>query len=225
MSTVAVIPARGGSKRLPRKNILDLAGRPMLAYSIEIARQTGLFDEVYVSTEDEQIADVARRCGAGVIQRPSSIAEDRSTVAQVCIHALESLREVEVFCCIYATAVLLRPESIKSARLSLDSPSSVDFVMGVSQYEHPPVQALVEDADGLLSYMWPEWRGVQSQFYPKLVVSNGTFYWGRKEPMLREGTFYGRRLRGFVVPPDQVSDIDDIKDFERVRQILSPRRY
>lgn len=223
MSTVAIIPARGGSKRLPRKNILDLAGKPMLAYSIEVVQRSGVFDEVYVSTEDQQIADVARRYGAEVIQRPSSIAEDRSTVAQVCIHALEHLPSIEVFCCVYATAVLLKPESISSAKLLLDSPSAVDFVMGVSQYEHPPVQALVEGADGLLAYMWPEWKGVQSQFYPRLVVSNGTFYWARKDPMLREGTFYGERLRGFVVPPDEVSDIDDLKDFERVRKMLCSR--
>jgi len=223
MSTVAVIPARGGSKRLPRKNILDLAGKPMLAYAIETAYASRLFDQVCVSTEDADIARVAREFGAEVIERPVDIAEDRSTVAQVCLHALEELPEVDLFCCIYATSVLLKPESIRSSRLLLDSPSVADFVMGVSEYEFPPVQALVRDAMGFLSHMWPKWRGVQSQFHPHLVVSNGTFYWARKDAMLRERTFYGRRLRGFVVSQDQVSDVNDLKDLERVRRILAER--
>lgn len=221
MSTVAVIPARGGSKRLPRKNILDLAGKPMLAYPIEVAQRSGLFDQVYVSTEDQQIADIAKSYGAEVIERPFGIAEDRSTVAQVCLHALEELPEIDLFCCIYATSVLLRPDSLRSSRLLLDQPSVADFVMGVSEYELPPVQALVKDSSGFLSYMWPEWQGVQSQFHPHLVVSNGTFYWARKDAMLQERTFYGRRLRGFVVSQDQVSDVNDLKDLERVRRIFA----
>ncbi|WP_019915704.1 cytidylyltransferase domain-containing protein [Methyloversatilis discipulorum] len=221
MSTVAVIPARGGSKRLPRKNILDLAGKPMLAYAIETAHASRLFDQVCVSTEDADIARVAREFGAAVIERPDSIAGDRSTVAQVCLHALEALPSIDVFCCIYATAVLLKPETLQASHALLEAEPKADYVMGVSRYEHPPVQALKADEAGYLTYMWPEWRGVQSQFQPDLVVSNGTFYWGRRQPFLADRTFYGSRLRGAVVPDDQVSDIDTEADFRKVFDLIS----
>lgn len=221
MATVALIPARGGSKRLPRKNVLDLAGKPMLAYVIETARASGLFDEIHVSTEDGAIADVAREFGATVIDRPQSIASDRSTVAQVCLHALEALPSVSVFCCIYATAVLLKPETLRASYVLMDAEPGADYVMGVSYYEHPPVQALKADDSGYLTYMWPEWKGVQSQFQPQLVVSNGTFYWARRQPFLTDQTFYGARLRGAVVPEDEVSDIDTEADFKKIIDLIS----
>jgi pseudaminic acid cytidylyltransferase len=220
MSKVALIPARGGSKRLPRKNILELAGKPVLAYPIDAALATGMFDEIYVSTEDQEIARVALCLGAKVIDRPPEISGDRSTVAQVCLHALETLSGVDIFCCIYATAVFLKPSTILESHKLLYHKAGADFVMGVSKYEYSPVQALKENEHGFLSYMWPNWQGIQSQFYPHLVVSNGTFYWGRREAFLKEKTFYGNRLRGFIVPSCQVSDIDTPKDFEKVRKFL-----
>jgi pseudaminic acid cytidylyltransferase len=214
MTTVGLIPARGGSKRLPRKNILDLGGKPILAYPIEAALACGLFDCVYVSTEDSEIARVAENYGAAVITRPVEIAEDRSTVAQVCLHALEMLPEVDLICCIYATAVLLKPESIVEGYRVLHDQPETDFVMGVSEFEYSPVQALRENTDGYLSYMWPEWKGVQSQMHPRLLVSNGTFYWARRNPLLNQKTFYGARLRGIVMPDEEVCDIDTERDYQ-----------
>jgi CMP-N-acetylneuraminic acid synthetase len=215
-----LIPARGGSKRLPRKNILEVGGLPMLAYPIRAARESGIFEQVWVSTEDEEIAAVARLHGAEIIQRPAEIAQDRSTVVQVCLHALEQLPHVDRLCCIYATAVLLRPESLVASHALLDAAPPADFVMGVSEYEHPPVQALKADEQGFLSYMWPEWRGVQSQFQPRLVVSNGSLYWARAEALKAEKTFYGARLKGYTVPPSQVVDIDTPEDLEQARKRL-----
>jgi CMP-N-acetylneuraminic acid synthetase len=180
------------------------------------ARETGLFDHIYVSTEDAEIAEVARKYGADVIERPPQIAEDRSTVVQVCLHALETHPEIDLICCVYATAVLLEPASIMAAHDLLSGNPKADFVMGVSEYEHPPVQALKEDDNGYLSYMWPEWRGKQSQFHPHLVVSNGTFYWARRQALLDEETFYGRRMRGYTVPVEQVSDLDTKEDLMKI---------
>lgn len=223
MSTVALIPARGGSKRLPRKNIVEVGGLPMLAHPILTAQASGLFDHIYVSTEDEEIAEVASRFGAKIIERPHAIAEDSSTVVEVCIHALNSHPDIEILCCIYATAVLLQPQSlVGSSKLIQDQPE-IEFVMGVSEYEHSPVQALKVDENGYLSYQWPEWRKVQSQFYPGLVVSNGTFYWARRQPLLKEETFYGGCLKGFVVPPDQVSDIDTQEDLQNAELLLAKK--
>ncbi len=223
MSRVALIPARGGSKRLPRKNILAVGGLPMLAHPIRAARESGLFDAIYVSTEDAEIAEVARAQGAEVIERPADIAGDRATVVQVCLHTLETHPEIDRLCCLYATAVLLRPESLIAAHALLDEAPEADFVMGVSEYEHPPVQALKADDQGYLSYMWPEWRGVQSQFQPRLLVSNGSLYWARAAALKAEQTFYGRRLKGWVVPPEQVADIDTAADLERARQRFEAR--
>lgn len=106
MTKIALIPARGGSKRLPRKNVLNILGKPMLAYAIDIARDVGLFDGIYVSTEDNEISQVAGDHGAMVITRPKGLSTDRSTVVEVCLHALGVLPDVEKFCCIYPTSVL-----------------------------------------------------------------------------------------------------------------------
>jgi len=181
-----------------------------------IARATGLFEHTYVSTEDAEIAKIAKQYGAEVIERPPQIAEDRSTVAQVCLHALQTYPAIDLICCIYATAVLLSPETLIKSHQLLGGEPGADFVMGVSEYEHSPVQALKVDENGYLSCMWPEWQGVQSQFHPSLVVSNGTFYWARKQALLEEETLYGHRLRGFIVPNDQVSDINTQEDLNRV---------
>ncbi len=223
MSIVALIPARGGSKRLPRKNITEVGGVPMLAHPIMAARASGLFEHIYVSTEDAEIAATANQFGAEIIERPMEIAMDRSTVVEVCIHALETNPDIEILCCIYATAVLLTPETLILAHTLLDGESEADFVMGVSEYEHPPLQALKSDDNGYLSYQWPEWRGVQSQFQPHLVVSNGTFYWARRQALLEEKSFYGHRLRGAIVPPVEVSDIDTREDLVRVVSMLNSK--
>jgi CMP-N-acetylneuraminic acid synthetase len=212
MSTVALIPARGGSKRVPRKNIVKVGGVPMLAHPIMAARAADLFEHISVSTEDAEIAGIASQYGAEVIERPLQIAEDRSTVVQVCLHALETFPDIDLICCIYATAILLTPETLVTAHELLCASPEIDFLMGVSEYEHPPVQALKSDDNGYLSYMWPEWRGMQSQFHPRLVVSNGTFYWARRQALMVEKTFYGHRLKGFIVPTEQVCDIDTQED-------------
>jgi len=217
MSTVALIPARGGSKRLPRKNIAQVGGMPMLAHSINIARASSLFEHIYVSTEDAEIAEIARQYGAEVIERPAQIAEDRSTVVEVCLHALEQNHDIGIICCLYATAVLLIPQTLIASSKLLSTTPEADFVMGVSEYEHPPVQALKDDGDGYLVYQWPEWRGIQSQFQPHLVVSNGSFYWARRNALIEEKTFYGRRLKGFVVPPEQVGDLDTPGDLAKIK--------
>jgi pseudaminic acid cytidylyltransferase len=188
----------------------------MLAHPILMARASGLFEHLYVSTEDAEIAEIARLYGAEVIRRPPEIAGDRSTVVQVCLHALEMCPDIDLMCCIYATAVLLAPETLVTAHALLGKAPEADFVMGVSEFEHPPVQALKADDNGYLSYMWPEWRSIQSQFHPHLVVSNGTFYWARRQALLEEKTFYGRRLKGAVVPTEQVSDIDSPEDLVRI---------
>jgi pseudaminic acid cytidylyltransferase len=215
MARIAIIPARGGSKRLPRKNVLPVDGRPMLGWPIEAARKTGLFERIVVSTEDSEIAAAAREAGAEVLARPDELAGDRATVVQVCLHVLDAIPAV-TFCCIYATAALVKPETIVAAHETLDRAPAADYVMGVSGYNYPPVQALRADAHGFLSHMWPEYRARQSQTYPELCVSNGTFVWARTAAFRRDQLFYGERLRGYRVPDAEVLDIDTREDYEEL---------
>ena len=221
---LAIVPARSGSKRLPRKNILPVLGHPILSYPITEAFKSALFQEVIVSTEDEEIAQIARQASARVLERPEKLAQDRATVVQVCLHVLQVLEREnplpEYFCCIYATALFVTSEDIQQSFQLLKSEPEADFVMGVSKFNLQPVQALVEK-EGFLRPMWPEYLGIQSQFQPKLVASNGTIYWARTEAFLERKSFYGRKLRGYVIPRIRAVDIDTPEDL-RIAQILAP---
>lgn len=222
--TVAIIPARGGSKRLPRKNILPILGSPLIEYPISAAIKSGLFKSVIVSTEDDEIAQIARSAGSQVIIRPHELCEDRSTVVQVCTHVLNFLERndqvPDCFCCIYATAIFLTPDDIRKSFDLLKQKPEADFIMGVSEFNFQPVQAL-EEENGYLALKWTEYKGVQSQFHPKLVASNGTLYWARSSVFLNIKSFYGRRLKGYHVPHLRVVDIDTKQDY-KMAEILAP---
>ena len=196
---VAIIPARGGSKRLPRKNVLPILGKPILSYPIKAALESKLFDSIIVSTEDEEIAKHAQLFGARVIERPVELAGDRATVVEVCLHVLEVLenenRYPNLFCCIYATALFINPNDLRESFRLLNTEPASDFVMGVSEYNLYPVQALIEN-DSYLEPMWPEYHAAQGQIQPRLVASNGTLYWARVSTFQDVRSFYGERLKG-----------------------------
>jgi len=221
---IAIIPARGGSKRLPRKNILPINGKPMIGYPILAAIKSGLFDEVVVSTEDKEILSIAESYGATVSKRPESLAQDRSTVVQVCKDVLEKdeYKTVENFCCIYATAIFITPEDIINSYKLITNMPPVDYVMGVSGFNYYPVQAL-QEVDGYLQSMWPEYNNKQSQFYPHLVVSNGTLYWAKRTAFLRDKTFYGDKLVGYELNSDNAVDIDTPEDYENAKKLAKDK--
>ncbi len=222
MTRVAIIPARGGSKRLPRKNIIPVMGKPALFYPIQAALKTGLFDQVIVSTEDDEIARAARASGARVMPRPPDLARDEAGVVQVCSHVLEKLDtqgiRPAVFCCIYATAIFITSKDINDAFKQLDACDGTDVVMGVSEFNLQPVQAL-ETKDGFLRHKWPEYQGVQSQLQPKLMASNGTFYWAKTAPFLENNSFYPQGLKGYSIPWIRAIDLDTPDDLENVRML------
>ncbi|SES34720.1 pseudaminic acid cytidylyltransferase [Vreelandella subterranea] len=213
MKPVAIIPARGGSKRLPRKNILLLDGKSLLARVIDCCQNSELFGEVIVSTEDDEIVEIAKDAGAYVHVRSPSLAQDRSTVVEVCEDVLIN-SSYDFFCCVYATAAMLTPATLQKSFERFISNPDVNVVMGVSSYNYSPVQALKVDYNGKAEVLLPEYLGVQSQFQPKLRVSNGTFCWGRKESFLKEKTFYSNKLCVFDVPEDEVCDLDTPADYE-----------
>ena len=217
MNRVAIIPARGGSKRLPRKNVLPIHGRPILAYPIQAALQSEMFERVIVSTEDEEIRNAAFEAGAEILERPEELAQDRARVVDVCKHALDVLYEQnalpDFFCCIYATAIFITPDDLKNSFQLFEQEPMPDVVMGVSDFNLHPVQAL-EENDGFLAPKWPEYLGVQSQFHPRLVASNGTIYWARTSYFLQNPSFYCSRLKGYKIPKLRAIDLDTQEDLE-----------
>lgn len=221
-TTVAVIPARGGSKRLPRKNVLDLGGRPVIHYPITTALASRLFRRVIVSTEDHEIAAIAQAEGAEVLARPFEHATDTATVVDVCLHTLQVLAaeglKPSAFCCIYATAAFLDPIDLTASLALLNEHPQADVVMGVSGYPIHPFKAL-RSVDGYLVPEFPDQVAAKSQNYPHLVASNGTFYWGRSGSFVANRTFYPRRLKGYALPSDRAVDLDTPEDLEWARRL------
>lgn len=215
MERLALIPARGGSKRLPRKNVAELGGRPMIGHVIKNARNAQVFDRIVVSTEDREIGEVSEEYGASVHWRDPDLATDEATVVQVCTGFLGSLdRLPERFCCIYATAAFLFPEDIAQSEVGLDQDPQADVVMGVSGFPIHPFKALEYSDSGYLNPKWPKENDKKSQQYPHFVASNGTFYWSRTQAFLKKPTFYPERLKGFELPWERAVDIDEPKDWE-----------
>ena len=224
MKSIAIIPARGGSKRLPRKNILDLLGKPLLYFPITSASNSKLFDDIYVSTDDKEIAEIAASIGANVINRPKNISTDNATVVQACLHALEYLRPKkglpDSFCCIYATAVFIVKSDLINSYNMMNSMPLADFVIGVSDFNLQPMQALVEKGSYLIP-KWPNLVSAQSQTQPNMVASNGTIYWARTKKFLETKTFYGNKLKGFKISRIRAIDLDTLEDYELLK-ILAP---
>lgn len=220
MKKFAIVPAKSRSTRLPSKNIKKLAGIPMVVRVIQTLRMSDLFDEVWVSTDSEEISQLCKAEGAKVVQRPNSLIEDTSTINDVCKHWLDSLIEQpSVFCCTYATSVFLQPDDYINAFKKLDH--NIDGVMGVSRYNYPPVQAMTKNSQGYLRMLLPEYEKIQSQKHPDCVVSNGSQYWVRTSAYLKEKTFYLKKLAPYLTNEDNILDINTLEDFREAERRAS----
>jgi len=219
---LALIPARGGSKRLPGKNIADFLGRPIIAHTIDAARESGLFDKVLVSTDDKDIAAIASGLGADIHHRSESLATDTATTGEVVLDVIEYERslgnEYGILCLLYATAPLRTAEDIRGV-VGLVEPGKHDFAMAVTEYWLPPHQALVPDQDGVLGPMWPEIINRKSQEFAALRVDNGSTYAVSVPAFLEQRTFYGTGLRGHDMPRLRSIDIDVQEDLDLARLV------
>ena len=217
MSILCAIPARGGSKRFPGKNVVDFGGKPIIACSIEAARACAIFERVVVTTDDPEIARAGRRHGATIDDRPPELAGDDVGVDAVCLDLLErearAGRHYEILCCLYATAPLRNEEDILAV-VDLVRSGKHDFAMAVTRFDLPPYQALIRDEAGALVPMWPELVARQSQELPEFLVDNGSTYAGRVSAYLRHRTFYGPGLGGYVMPRIRSVDIDRPEDLD-----------
>lgn len=216
---VAVIPARGGSKRIPRKNIRPFAGKPVIGYSIETALQSNLFDRVVVSTDDEEIAEVSRSFGAETpFLRPQKLADDFTGTNDVVKHCLQWLRDsrypVDIACCIYATSPFLRIEYLKKGYELLIS-SGKSFAFTVTTFPFPVQRAIRITKEGTVEAIFPENNFVRSQDLQEAYHDAGQFYWGKANAFLNNEVIYSPASVPVILPRHLVQDIDTLEDWQR----------
>lgn len=215
---LAVIPARGGSKRIPRKNIKPFRGKPMIAWSIEAALHSGCFDEVVVSTDDAEIAEVARQWGADVpFMRPAALADDHTGTMPVLRHAIEWYgaqgRAPQHVCCIYPTAPLLSPEALVEAYERMVQSGS-QFCFGVASYGHPIQRALRVDDTGHVAMFSTEHALSRSQDLEAAFHDAGQFCWGTSAAFVDGRSPFLQDSVAVVLPRSRVVDIDTPEDWQ-----------
>jgi pseudaminic acid cytidylyltransferase len=223
-STLAVIPARGGSKRVPRKNVRPFLGVPMLARTIALLRETGAFERIIVSTDDDEIAGIALEAGAEVpFRRPAEIANDRATTAPVIEHAVRTLEaqgyRAEYVCCVYPAAVLATSADIRAAYETLRQSPELDYVFTATSFPYPIQRALRGAPDASCTMFWPEHINTLSQDLEPAFHDAGQFYWGRRLAWLERRPWYSNDSRMLVLPSYRVQDIDTPEDWERAELI------
>lgn len=217
MSRLAIIPARGGSKRIPRKNIRMFCGKPILAYSIEAALGSGLFDEVMVSTDDLEIASVAKSCGASVpFLRSSGTANDYAIIKDVLLEVLDKYRMLnKVFdsvCCILSTAPFIQVGDIIDAYTILEK-NDCDSVVPVVKYSHTIFRSL-RIIDGKLEMNWPENYIERSQDLPEAYHDAGLFYWYSKGYFEKDVVGFGSNTFPYILSENKAQDIDTEDDWQ-----------
>jgi len=213
---IAVIPARGGSKRLPRKNILPFFGRPIIRYTIEAAQRCGLFGTVIVSTEDAEIESNIKDSGCSIHRRKPELATDTARV----VHVLKNLLETELeqgnsfdyLCCLYPTAPLRDEEDVRKA-YELLTARKADYCLGVTEYDFSPFFAFNMDDLGRLERRWPELAVLPPWEKPRVVVDNGSMYWVKVAAFMRRGELEGENAVGYMMPRWKSVDIDTMEDF------------
>lgn len=224
MTRLAVIPARGGSKRIPRKNVKPFAGKPMIAYAIDVARESGLFDHVLVSTDDDEIAAVALARGAEVpFRRPAELSNDQAATSPVLVHAigqaLQAGWDVQQVCCIYPGVPLLQAQDLRDALALLDEGLS-DFVFPVLAFESAVQRALRRDAQGRVQPMYPEFTLTRTQDLAPAYHDAGQFYWGTVAGW-QSGRSAHAGGRSIVLRPQQAVDIDTPDDWARAEALYA----
>ena len=216
---VCIIPARGGSKRIPRKNIKVFLGKPMIAYSIEAALKSGCFDRVIVSTDDQKIAEVSKKYGAEVpFIRPNELANDHAGTLPVIKHAIEWFEEhvskLSEVCCLYATAPFVQASSIKQAYKQLQA-TQADYCFSVTSFAFPIQRAIKITQEQRVEMFYPEHFNTRSQDLEEAYHDAGQFYWGKAEAFKQLKPLFSEHASLFILPRYVVQDIDTQEDWVR----------
>jgi pseudaminic acid cytidylyltransferase len=219
MTTICIIPARGGSKRIPRKNIRMFAGKPMIAHSILAARESGVFDRIVVTTDDQEIMQVAREWGAEVpFVRPPELSNDHAGTDAVVIHSLKWMEQngqaCDYACCLYATAPFARAVYIRQG-IELLKKSGAISAFSVTSFPYPIFRALKVTDQDRLEMFWPEHRLTRSQDLPEAYHDAGQFYWMNVQKYLVEGRLFSSDSIPVRLPRHLVQDIDTDEDWVR----------
>lgn len=215
MSSIAIITARGGSKRIPKKNIKDFCGKPIIAYSIEAAIESGVFDEVMVSTDSEEIASISEKYGAKIpFLRSEKTSNDYATTADVIEEVLNCYADKGVrfdsFACIYPTAPFITAEKIAEASSLLEG---ADAVISVVKFSFPPQRGFVI-REGTVSYMYPEYELSRSQDLEPIYHDCGQFYFCMCDKFSEKHSLILPNTKPYVMPEEEVQDIDTMSDWE-----------
>jgi len=216
---VAIIPARGGSKRIPRKNIKSFCGKPIIAWSIDAAIQSGLFDEIIVSTDDEEIATIARAYGAKVpFMRPAALADDYTGTHAVVKHALQELEHqgsvINHVCCMYATAPFIQVEDILQGYKNITQYEEIHYSFPVCEFPYPIQRALKHTNKNRIEMFQQQYCFSRSQDLEPAFYDVGQFYWGKKDAYINELPLFGRHSMTIVIPRKRAIDLDTPEDWE-----------
>jgi pseudaminic acid cytidylyltransferase len=225
---LAVIPARGGSKRIPRKNIKNFCGKPIIAWSIEAALDSRCFDTVIVSTDDTEIAEVAKNWGADVpFMRPDCLSDDNTGTTPVVRHAIQWIQQqghspVQV-CCIYATAPFVSAEDLRRGQVALVESAS-DYAFSVTSYAFPIQRAVRITPANRVEMFNPEHFNTRSQDLEEAFHDAGQFYWGTADAWLHERRIFGANSVPVMLPRHRVQDIDTPEDWARAEWLFKAMR-
>lgn len=216
---LAIIPARAGSKRIPRKNIRDFHGKPIIQWSIETANASGVFDEVMVSTDDNEIADISRRAGAAVpFMRSVKAADDYATTVDVLLEVLSDYERdgvtVELACCIYPTAPFVKADDLIDGLEQMRA-AGFDSLFPVARFDYPIWRSLAREDSGRLSINYPEHLNSRSQDLPDAYHDAGQWYWFNPVALKRDKVLMGSNSGSVVLPAARVQDIDTEEDWHQ----------
>ena len=207
---------RAGSKRLENKNFRDFFGKPIFVYTLEYARRSGLFDEIFVSTESEEVRNLCVKHGFDVpFLRPDELATDQAQLVHVIRHTLDTFeergKEFENFCILWATAPMRTAQDIKSAHAMLEG--DTEAVVGITDYDLPVFCAMRFSGDCLLEPLFPEYQKLPGSKQPKVVCDNGTMCWVKTRAFYEHGTWLPPKLKGYFMPRRYSVDIDTHDDW------------
>lgn len=228
---LAVIPARGGSKRIPRKNIKSFYGKPMIAWSIQAALASGCFDQVWVSTDDEEIAKIAQEFGAQVpFMRPETLSNDFATTADVMQHAVNFFEGInstlpDYVCCLYATAPFVQKDDLQKGLQQISSHQGLKYVFSATAFSFPIQRAIKLTEQGYVEMFSPEHLNTRSQDLEEAWHDAGQFYWGTAAAWLNKSMIFSNESKIVKLPNYRVQDIDTLDDWLRAElmanQLLS----
>ena len=217
MNSLCIIPARGGSKRIPRKNIKEFMGKPIIAYSIDAALKSGVFDEVMVSTDDEEIAGVARQFGADVpFLRSAETSNDYATTVDVLLEVVNRYKEqgkvFDTICCLYSTAPFVTSERLKEASSQISN--TVDACFTIVQYSYPIQRSLRINENNCVEMKFPEHLNSRTQDLEKVFHDAGQFYFVKTDSLVNEKTVWCKRTAPLILSELEVQDLDTLSDWQ-----------